>query len=87
MSSSRASIFAKKQHQQCKHKKETVKEEEKAVISFYRVLAFLMLTLIISCILAHSHFNRGEEVHRIRKHIKRDIFHPLGKWFFEEHTG
>jgi hypothetical protein len=81
MTSSRSSVSAKKQRQRRKCKKQTVEEEEQTVLSFYKVLA-LMLTLITSHILSHFRFHRGEEVHRVRKHLERDIFQPLGKRYF-----
>lgn len=72
MSSIRASVSAKKQCQQHMCKKDTIEEEEQAVLSFYKVLT-LMLTLMISHTLSYFCFNRGEDVHRCRKDIERDI--------------
>jgi hypothetical protein len=81
MARSTASVSAKKRRQRCKRKIDEIIEDYQSAMSLYGVL-ILMVTLLISHTIFHFCHKRGEDVHRVRKDLEKDIFLPLGTRFF-----
>jgi hypothetical protein len=81
MACSTASVSAKKRRQRRKRKLDEVIEDHQSAMSLYGVL-ILIVTLLISHTIFHFRYKRGEDVHRVRKDLEKDIFLPLGTRFF-----